>query len=513
MVKKNKTTLVILVSIIILAALLRLYRISDYMTFLGDEGRDVLIVKDILQGNFTFLGPRSSAGDFYTGPIYYYMMAPFLWLFRLDPVGPAVMIALLGIVTVFLVYYVGRKWFNQQVGLIAAALYAVSPLVLTYSRSSWNPNPMPFFTLLLLYFLYQAVQNKSYKYFVGTGVLYGVALQLHYIELFVGVTIFCFTLFSFFYLKRKNIVLLIKQYLLLLIGFVIGFSPFLAFEFRHSFPNTRAIFDLALRGSPNATDLTNLSFIQIVQDVFFRVFARTLWAFPTSDKLELVNKNILLFWQIIIIGIAFAAIYLLIKYKNKLVTTLVGLWIGQGILFFGFYKKPINDYNFEFLFPVPFLLIAYLIYKLYTYKRFVFFAKVGAIMLFLFLFGHSLYNSPFRKEPNRQKEQIKTISEFVISKSGNKPYNFALLTPGNSDHGYRFYFDILGKPPVRIDNPISDPDRTTVTEQLLIVCEEKNCKPLGHPLFDVAGFGRAQIDGEWDVSVVKVYRLVPYKNE
>ncbi len=222
--------LILLILILLLAAFLRLYKISDYMTFLGDEGRDVLAVKGILEGHFTLLGPRSSAGDFYTGPIYYYMIAPFLWLFNYDPVGPAVMIALLGVATVFLVYYVGKKLFNQSTGLIAAALYAVSPLVIIYSRSSWNPNPMPFITLLLLYSLYRAVNNNSWKYFLGVGFLYGIALQLHYIELFVGVIIFCFTLFGFFYFKRKNIFILIKQYLALLSGFIIGFSPFLMFE-------------------------------------------------------------------------------------------------------------------------------------------------------------------------------------------------------------------------------------------------------------------------------------------
>ena len=33
-------------------------------------------------------------------------------------------------------------------GLVAALLYAISPTVIIYSRSSWNPNIMPFFALL-----------------------------------------------------------------------------------------------------------------------------------------------------------------------------------------------------------------------------------------------------------------------------------------------------------------------------------------------------------------------------
>jgi 4-amino-4-deoxy-L-arabinose transferase-like glycosyltransferase len=158
---KKRLPLLLLIAIILLAAFLRLYRISDYMTFLGDEGRDVLVAKGILEGDFTLLGPRASAGDFFLGPAYYYMMAPWLWLFRYDPVGPAVMVALFGVATVFLIYLAGKKWFNERAGLIAAALYSVAPVIVTYSHSSWNPNVVPFFSLLTIYLLYLAFNAKK----------------------------------------------------------------------------------------------------------------------------------------------------------------------------------------------------------------------------------------------------------------------------------------------------------------------------------------------------------------
>src|SRR3989344_2122005 len=101
---KKNFQFISVVTILVLAAFLRLYRIADYMTFLGDEGRDVLVVYNILHGKLTLLGPTSSVGGFFLGPIYYYFMAPFLWLFNYNPVGPAVMVALFGIATVYLIY-------------------------------------------------------------------------------------------------------------------------------------------------------------------------------------------------------------------------------------------------------------------------------------------------------------------------------------------------------------------------------------------------------------------------
>ena len=54
--------------ILAIAAFMRLYKIQDYMTFLGDEGRDVLVVYNILHGHLTLLGPTSSVGGFFFGP-------------------------------------------------------------------------------------------------------------------------------------------------------------------------------------------------------------------------------------------------------------------------------------------------------------------------------------------------------------------------------------------------------------------------------------------------------------
>src|ERR1700690_3254568 len=100
----------ILVTILIIGAVCRLYNIAGYMTFLGDEGRDVIIVRRLLvEGHPPLIGPGTSIGNMYLGPLYYYMMAPALFLAAFSPVGPAVQIALLGIVTIWLVWFAGAR--------------------------------------------------------------------------------------------------------------------------------------------------------------------------------------------------------------------------------------------------------------------------------------------------------------------------------------------------------------------------------------------------------------------
>ena len=160
------------------------------------------------------------------------------------------------------------------------------------------------------------------------------------------------------------------------------------------------------------------------------------------------------------------------------------------------------------MFPAPFLLTGNLLAFLLEKKKPVVIVSVAAIVSLVVI--NSVY-SPLRKFPNYQYEQVKMISEFILDKAGDKPFNFALITGGNSDHAYRYIFEVRGKKPVTIQIPEVDPERKTITDQLFVICEEIPCNPVGHPLWEVAGFGRGEIVGEWQVSVLKVYKLVHYK--
>lgn len=501
--------LVLLGAIILLAAFLRLYRIADYMTFLGDEGRDVLAVKHILDGHITLLGPHSSAADFYYGPIYFYMIAPFLWLFRFDPVGPAVFIALLGIATVGLVYYVGKRFFGEGAGLSAAALYTVSPIVIAYSRSSWNPNPLPFVSLLTFFVLYLALVKPWWWKFGLVGFLLGIAIQLQYIALFLIFGIGIYTLVgTISTLQKKFLLPLLQRWGLMFGGFLVGWSPFLAFEVHHNFPNLRTIFYFLL-GKYDTNVPVHSTPLGQVHEAFFMLFGRLVTRFPQITVAHVQDKPETYLWYLATMLLGLIAVIAIWKMQDRLVKLLFLCWLIFGVGLFAFYKKDIYDYYLGFMFPLPFLLLGNLIRLPFQEKK-LSLAKPFVVLLFIGLFVINLLGMPFRYEPNRQKQQVETISKFVLSKTDNKPFNFALITPGNSDHAYRYYFEILGHSPVTIQNNAVDPGRKTVTDQLLIVCEDIHCQPLGNPLFEVAGFGRAEIAGEWDVSVVKVYKLVHY---
>lgn len=489
-IRRNKSEFFVLIAILLLAAFLRLYRIADYMTFLGDEGRDALVVKRIIVDHkFTLLGPTASVGGFFLGPFYYYLMIPFLWAFRLNPVGPAVMVALFGIATVWLVYRVGKDFFDSSVGLAAAFLYTLSPLVIYHSRSSWNPNLMPFFSLLIVWLSWKAVRQKKPFLLFFIGILFGILIQLHYLALFLAVVIVAYFLFSW---RLKNL----KYYPVTLVGFIAGWLPFIIFELRHRFPNFRTLYQFIFHGKE--TGLVAKKFWPIVTNVSLRLF------------LNIVTNNQKILALIFLYGSLIMLFWKIVKGKNVQAKILLGLWFLIGVGLFGFYKKGIYDYYFGFMFPLPFLLVAYFLTQLGRLN------KVLCGVAASFYIWTVMVNSrsfPFLRPPNRQMEQAKQIALFVGEKTGGKPFNFALITGQNSDHAYRYFLEINGFKSVTIENTQNDSERKTVTEQLLVVCEVADCKPLGHPLWEVAGFGRADVEGEWQVSVHKIFKLKHYRDE
>ena len=316
-------------------------------------------------------------------------------------------------------------------------------------------------------------------------------------------------------------------------GFIVGVSPFLAFEVRHGFANTRSILQFVLAGKD--TGYSGPGYFSIIGDVMFRLFSRLLYRIPPYDLFNNYPK-----WYvqtlIVLSVVTLAATILFVggslvrkmssvraKLKNFMKSAwitqitdfkqdsylgllLLFLWGAVVVLLFGFYKKAIYDYYFGIIFPLPFLFTGLLFSRMGRLRYGKIFS-IGATCALLFF---NWQGRPFIYPPNNQLEQVENISKIALSKTDGKPFNFALITAGNSDHAYRYFFEIWGRKPVTIENTDVDPSRKTVTDQLIIICETGDCHPLGNSLWEIAGFGRAQIAGTWDAPFVKIYKLVHF---
>ena len=485
----NKLEFLSVVFILILAAFFRLYKIDQYMTFLGDEGRDALVIKDFLVGHhIPSIGPPTSIGNIYLGPFYYYMMAIPMIIFWLNPLAAAVQTAFIGIFTVGLIYYLGKSWFGWVSGAVAAFLYAISPITILYSRSSWNPNPAPFFTLLAIIGFYKAHQTRNFLWLSLTGFGVSAAVQMHYLALILVPIFGLLWLYELSLKLRRKMVFrnFIKGTILGVVAFFILIAPLIGFDFRHDFMNYHAVMTFFTnRGTTvNINPLNSLGRMPpiYIHDLIGRYLAADyLWSNWLISILVLVP-----------ILVAFLGHFRGIKFRW--VFLMLGVWLFIGVLGLSLYKQTIYDHYLGFLNPAPYLLLGSLaIFK----KRWVL-ISLGVLVMVLTVIN--LQKNPLLHPPNRQLQRTQGITEFVIEQSGGKPFNFALIAKNNYDSAYQFYLDQYGHKPKQV--PFEK------TDQLIVVCEDSVCDVVNHPKYEVAGFGMSKIDYSKEFLGVKVYRLV-----
>jgi 4-amino-4-deoxy-L-arabinose transferase-like glycosyltransferase len=532
-VKENRQEAIVLGLILITGAFLRLGKIDQYMTFLGDEGRDAIIVRRIFtELHPPLIGPGTSIGNMYLGPLYYYLIAPFLLLFNFSPVGPSVEVALFGITTIYLVWYIGRTWFGKIGGAVASALYAVSPTVIIYSRSSWNPNVMPFFALLCIYSVWKIWSSvktsrdkekdyKNFRWLIVLGISFAFALQSHYLGLLLLPTLVIFWLLILIKVRQQFNNVTMKQYrqfikysLLSVLIFLILMSPLVIFDMRHGWNNFRAI----------------ATFFTVRQETVsikpWNAIPKIYGLFGSVNYRLITSGNIILGKAAAILVIAYLAWFLCLKIKNRVSFSsaiyspllLVLTWLGFGLLGMGLYKQGIYDHYFGFVFAAPFLLLGWVSQGLFD-KLSNFHTKtkiieasvrLSFVAAIFFLIGFNLYNNPFRYPPNRQLARAEDVAKKIIEEAGGNKFNLAVIAERNYEDGYKYFLLRFGAKVIDID---AQKYQETVADQLYAVCEmeKSKCDPVHSPKAQISGFGWSKVEESWEIDGVILYKLVHTK--
>lgn len=497
-IKKNRLEVLIILGILLLAAFLRFYKIDQYMTFLGDEGRDALVVKRILtQFDFPLLGAPTSVGNMYNGPLYYYMMAIPMAIFWLNPIAAAGMVALIGVLAVGLIYYLGRHWFGKQAAIISAILYAISPVNIIYSRSSWNPNPAPFFALIGVLGFYKAHKSKNYYWLILTGMALAFSVQMHLLGLLL------IPIYGLIWLNELREKIIKKKAtkgfwtgtVFGVLAFLFLMSPLLIYDFKYNFQNYRAFHTFFFGDRVTTVNLNPFNTLGRVIPIY-------------SDNLIGRYMAGEYFWLMVILSIlvllpvVIFVFNLVKKKKPEWPYFVLSVWFLGGLMGLALYKQTIYDHYSSFLNPAIFLLFGSIIHLINSLdsKKINQYLRGGFVLLVLILILVGLQKNPLREEPHNQLRRTKMLSEYIINKTSNKDFNFALIAEHNYDAAYQFYLDVLGHKPKQL--PFDK------TEQLWIVCEDKECHPVGHPKYEIAAFGWSKIAEEDQFEGLKVFKII-----
>lgn len=463
----------LLLLILSLATLSRLWRINDFMTFLGDEGRDVIIVRRMLtELHPALIGPQTSVGNMYLGPLYYYLMSPFLLAFNFSPVGPAVMVAIFGVATVALVFKFTNQLFGNTVAFISALLYATSPLVISSSRSSWNPNILPFFSLLSFYALWQIWTKKRHRFFPVLAISFAFVIQSHYLGLLILPPLLLFGFLSVRSEKSDRNREIKTQLLAAILIFSFLMSPLLIFDLRHNFINSKSI---------------KAFFTARQETVNLKAYKAIPKIWPISQELinSLITTNLPLVSKVLpLLLLATLAISIKREFSRRQ-SIFIATWLISGLVGLGLYKQTIYHHYYGFIFPLPFIVTSLGIKEFFNIKL----TQGMGVLLVIFLLYQNLFHSPLRPTPNLQLSRTEAVTRFIANIADNRPFNLALISKRNYDAGYRYFFMLSKSPVLKVEDKITD--------QLFVICEDPVCNPINHPSAEIANFGWAEIKNEW----------------
>ncbi|MDV4343675.1 phospholipid carrier-dependent glycosyltransferase [Methanoculleus sp. YWC-01] len=163
----------ILIGLAAAGALLRLYNLGGNSLWL-DEAATLTFARQTLAG----IWETTAAGEF-NPPLFYWLEHGML-LFGESEFVLRLLPALFGILTVPVVYLIGREFRDRNVGLIAAALLAFSPFHIFYSQEARAYAPMLFFFSLALLFYVRAGRSDETRSWVLFGVFSAAAFWMHF---------------------------------------------------------------------------------------------------------------------------------------------------------------------------------------------------------------------------------------------------------------------------------------------------------------------------------------------
>ncbi len=223
------------VIVVVLGFLLRVYNISNYRQIVEDEALHSYVSyefqKNHLRLYIDIWSPQSQT------PISFGLQALSFYLFGYNRFAVRFVSVALGTLTIPLVYFIGRKIYDREVGLFASIIYAVYlPYTVEIDRWGYDSSYITPFVVLGMYFLasfLKDIDHKNQKLFLS-GFFLGTAFMLKLYS-FPAILV-SFTLILMMSLKIKSLRKKISSFLLSQIRFTLGLAviPVATLVFLHS---------------------------------------------------------------------------------------------------------------------------------------------------------------------------------------------------------------------------------------------------------------------------------------
>ncbi len=420
----------------LLGFFLRTYRQNDLLGFYYDQGRDAKIANDIINGtNFPAIGPTTGIQGLHLGPAWFYLITPGYFFSGGNPATASCFIAFLESLTIPMLYFILKKYWNHTGAILAACFWAFSNYIIRSSRWFSNPSPLPFFVMLMIYCLIQIITHRKHSYLVWLSLLLGITLQLEAASaIFFIPTILVLFLYHLPKIKKVKLTDWLKS----LAVFLILLLPQLAFEIKNNFKITRSFLSF-LVGKTNSVsgksfDIPNIPFLwQRLQNYYHYLFSK-------------LDTNVTPYSLLLLLSFFLGLVLLLKKHRQNTVFQILLFWTFIPLfllLFFVGNYGTLYDYYLTGFYPSFFALFAMSITSWQNkFSKFLLIFMVGLI----FFFGNVPYvvnylsagfDGPQHITLGNQKQSIEHICQ--LSLQGD--YNLSIYVPPHVPHTYEYLLD------------------------------------------------------------------------
>lgn len=355
-ISKTNWHLWVLGAIIIFSFLLRIYNFSDWLYFEADQVRNANNAHDFYEWGFTelpLLGPKAGGTNLHLGPLsYYFEITSGLIFGYLHPARFAIGNFIFLLVAIPLFFFFLKSFFSLKVSLLTTSVFASSYFLAQYARFSWNPNSIPFWTILFVFGLIKLSDQDCSKrnwWLVVTFLAYAVLSQLHFVAL-IG-----FGAVGFFYwvIQRPKIINW-KFWLGGMSILIVSYVPLIVYDLVNSGQNIRSF----LSAFNTKTDAH--SFVDTIGK-FGEVTGKYV-AFVITSLNDKEFEHATLIGYLIILLCGSGTFFLLKKRKDKQngrLRNLLFIWTGVFSVLYFKLAYSINEPRFWLpILPLLFVLLA-----------------------------------------------------------------------------------------------------------------------------------------------------------
>lgn len=417
LLKKHKYFLLIL----LVGFILRIYKYDELFLYGHDHDLAGWFVRDVVfNKHLRLIGQETSTAGIYIGPIYYYLLIPFYALTKFDPIGGVIMIALLGIFSIWSVYFTFNKIFGRKEALIATFFYAISFYTIENDRQVFPTTPVITWTFWYFYSLDLIVKGKFKKGFTMAGILIGLIWHLN-----VALVLLLPLLVLAIILSRKKPEKK-KCYRGLLFMFMLSI-PLILFEAKHNFIQVRSLVS---------------SFTSDQGSIYKGIEQLRRVLYILGKNLSGLMMGSFEKFPYIYLLLGFIFLFLFLYYKRAIqvkISTIILFWFALYVSFFSLYSKNLSEYYLNGTVVLFLLVLTSSITFLLKNRTWKYLGVIIMALFAVFNFHRFFFNQYMNRSGYIERKGVVNLIKEDAEKNDYPCVAISYITGPGYDLGYRYF--------------------------------------------------------------------------